>query len=177
MPKTYLPCADHDQSVLDMADSLLRRYYQDLIEAELRIYYLFVATDEVKPALTSGGYPVPALIKVNSLKCRVEGKADCTLTIDKNWYDGVDKDKNVAAIDQQLYRITLAQDDEGKYERDDIGRPRVRLRPYDITINGFHEIAKRHRFASVEVAAFNEVAKAFVQGGLFGGDDMRPGVG
>lgn len=176
MPKTYLPCADHDQSVLDMADELMRRYYQDLLEADLKISFLFVSHDGVGPALTHGGYPAAAVVKANSLKDRVEGKADVTITIDKEWWEQHDTSQNLALLDHELYHVMIARDDDGKTILDDAGRPKVRMRPHDYQIGGFHDIAKRHRMKSVDMSAIQDVHVKFVQAHLFAGDDIQGAV-
>jgi hypothetical protein len=172
--KTFTPCADEDQTVLDMADSLMRKYYPEFIDAGLTISYIFAATDGIGPALSHGGYPAAGLCKINSLKDRVEGKADVTITIDKAWWTSHDVNQNLALIDHELHHILIAHDDNGKLIEDDAGRPKVKLRKHDWQQGGFLDIAKRHRMASVDMSSIMEVQKVFVQANLFSGDDMHP---
>lgn len=173
MGKTFIPCADEDQTVLDMADMLMRKYYPEFIDAGLTIAYLFVSTDGIGAALSHGGYPAAGICKINSLKDRVEGKADCTITIDKEWWTNHDNNQCLALLDHELHHILIAHDDDGNLITDDAGRPKVKLRKRDWQHGGFLEIAKRHRMASVDMASIQDVQKIFVQANLFSGDDMH----
>lgn len=173
MPKVYEECG---QDVLDIADELIRRYYQDIQESGLTIRYLF-ASDHlaIGGCLKKNGYPVPAIVKANSYKQRVEGMTDCTITIDKEWWEQHDRKQCAALIDHELYHILLARDDDGKYETDDCDRPKVTLRKHDVQIGGFRVIADRHKSRSVEFQAVDAAWKAWVQPNLdFPGNDMEP---
>jgi hypothetical protein len=174
MGKVFTPCANEDQTVLDMADQIIRRYYPEFIDAGLTIFYVFVETDGIGAALSHGGYPAAGACKINSLKDRVEGKADCTITIDKAWWAGHDTRQNLAMLDHELHHILIAKDDDNKFILDDCGRPKVKLRKHDWQHGGFLEIAKRHRMASVDMHSIMEVQGVFVQANLFAGDDMHP---
>ena len=175
MAKIYTPCADHDSTVLDIASDLMQKHYQDLQRAGLTVCYLFVENgnkESLTPALTHGGYPAAATVKINSLKCRVEGKADVTVTIDRDWWTNHDREQCEALIDHELYHVLVADDDYGNFVTDDIGRPKVTLRKHDWQHGGFLEIAKRHGMKSVDMSAIAEVERVFQQASLdFGGDD------
>lgn len=168
MPKIYHEC---DKGVTDMAAKLIDRHYREFIDAGLTICWLFVENpDAIGSALTHGGYPAAATVKANSLKDRVEGKADVTITIDKQWWDGHDELQCTALLDHELFHVMLAHDDDGKVITDDAGRPKTKMKLHDFQIGGFLEIAKRHLLNAEEVAAIQSVQGSFVQMKLdFGG--------
>lgn len=142
MPTTFEDCT---QDVLDIAAKLMSRFYRDLIEADVSIRYLFASNpDAIGGCLKFHGYPAAAIVKVNSLKDRVEGKTDCTITIDREWWTSHDELECTALIDHELFHILIAHDDDGQLIVDDASRPKVKLRPHDFEIGGFDEIAKRH---------------------------------
>lgn len=151
MPTTFTDCGDE---VAVVAGKLLARYYRELLEADVTIRFLFASNpDAIGGCLRHHGYPAAAIVKVNSLKDRVEGKTDCTITIDKEWWDGHDELECAALIDHELMHILLGHDDDGKVILDDVGRPKIKLRPHDFEIGGFNEIAKRHGPHAEEVKA------------------------
>ena len=164
MPTTFTDC---DKGVHDIAVALMGKYYRDLADADVTIRYLFASNpDAIGGALKHNGYPAAATVKVNSLKDRVEGKTDCAITIDKKWWDAHDQRACAALIDHELYHILIAYDDEGELITDDAGRPKVKLRPHDFQIGGFHVIAERHGPHAEEVVAILGTQAKWVQMGL-----------
>lgn len=173
MPTTYDDCTD---DVIDMADAIMRKHYQDLIEANVNIKYLFHVNAEGVP-LKHKGWPAAATVQVNNLKKRRAGAAHVVITIDQFWWTQHDQAQCRAVLDHELYHVTVAIDDDGTVITEDDGSPKVRLRPHDFEIGGFHDIVERHRLAASEALAVAECSRKWVQFGLFSGDDMRPDAG
>ncbi len=165
MPTIYAPCEDSDQTVAEIAADIREKFHRDLNEAKVTIFYVFAASDseESGHVLKHGGYPAAATVKINSLKDRVEGKADSTITIDKDWWDNHDQGECAALIDHELFHLIPDRDKEGRVKHDDAGRPKLKMRKHDWQIGGFDIIAKRHELAAEEVKAIQAVQKQFVQ--------------
>jgi hypothetical protein len=169
--KTYQECPE---DVTDLADEVLRRWHQDLIEAGVTITYLFMS-DDGGATLTHQGYPAAAVIKKTSLKDRVAGHRDAILVIDRVWWDNHDNAMCRALLDHEMAHLLVARDDDGKsFITDDAHRPKLEIRKHDIQIGGFIDVAERHRMAAIEVVAVAEATKKFAQLGLFSGNDMEP---
>ena len=110
-----------------------------------------------------------ATIKINSYRDRVEGKADVTITIDGHHWDELSDAELAAVLDHELTHLELVIEEDGSVSRDDIDRPKLRMRKHDFQIGGFNEVAKRHKADSLEVQAVAKVGKGFVEQGVFPG--------
>lgn len=149
MATTYTECGEKVEVV---AGKLLERFYRDLVEAGVTISFLFADNPTaIGGPLKKNGLPVGIKCKVNRLQDRVEGKKDATIVISQEWWDQHSETECTAAIDQCLYSLLLAHDDEGKPELDDAGRPCLTIRVVDFRAEGYHDIAKRHGKDSLEV--------------------------
>lgn len=146
MGKTFQNC---DDDVSRLAAQAITKYMRELSEYGVRVFYQFVyaardeRTGEPKgTALTHGGYPADAVIKINSLQARVEGLADATVRIDGDkWKDMTDRERE-ALLAHELRHLELVTDDEGNVQTDDAGRPRLRLRPHDAQVGVFYDVAE-----------------------------------
>src|SRR5690606_5222802 len=104
------------------------------------------------------GYPAAAMVKINSYRDRVEGKADATIFIDADEWEGLDDPRREALIDHELQHLEVKRDpDTGAPLSDDAGRPKLKIRKHDHQYGWFDVIAERHGDASYEVRQ----AKAF----------------
>lgn len=174
MPTTYTEC---DSDVRDLVDSLLVLWHRDLREADVTIKLMF-AENDTGDALKHGGYPALAIAKINNLKSRCEGLDDCSITIDKRWWDEHDDDESrKALLDHELEHFIICRDDQGRIKTDDANRPKLRMKKHDFSIGGFFVIAKRHKQNAVEVGQIFAVNREFRQLELWPNDDMRPDVG
>lgn len=171
MPTTFSPC---ESSVSDMAFTVMKKYYPDLIEADVTIAYLF-AENQDGQALKLHGYPAAATVKINSYANRVEGMTDATIKIDKSWWEERSEEDQLALLDHELCHLLLGTDDNGSPLTDDLGRPKLKMRQCDFQIEGFDQIVKRHGFAAEECRAVLETRSRWMQAGFefFGdaGDD------
>src|SRR5579872_2057186 len=160
MPTTYSECSE---AVLALAKQLIRQNYHDISEAEVTIKYLFARNGD-GPAITHNGWPAKALVKVNNLRDRVAGLADVTIIIDEHGWEDWSPEHQRAVLDHELYHIDVQRTKVGAIKYDDANRPKVKLKLHDFQFGGFHEITDRHKGASAEAQAVQDVAKVWAQG-------------
>lgn len=113
-----------------------------------------------EPALKCQGAPAIAVVKINSLKDRVEGKADASIFFDGPRVDGMSDSEKKAVFDHELYHLVAKRDKDGMPERDDLNRPKLKMRPHDFQVGWFHAVAERHG----QNAAESQQLKALVEG-------------
>lgn len=158
------------KDVVKIGDEMLRKFHTELADVGVTICYLYAyapkndATGEPRgPALKFAGWPAAAIVKVNSLKDRVEGKADATIILDgDNWKDRP-TDEQKAIIDHEQEHLELKLDEDGHIQTDDCGRPKLKLRPHDWQLGGFDAIVKRHSQAALEAQSYVDLSKRFSQ--------------
>lgn len=143
-----------------MVAAVMEKYHPDLHDAELIVDVLvaFATKNEQGeprgPALSHGGYPAIATVRVNSLKSRVLGQGDALITLDGDRWGDYSPEQQRAIIDHELTHLELITSDEGGVEGDDIGRPRLRLRKHDHQFGWFDAVVRRHGRHSVEWSQF-----------------------
>lgn len=161
MPKTYELA---DESLHKAVRAVMKQYHKPLTDAGVTVTVMLC-----RGGLAWHGYPAAAVVKINSLKDRVEGKADCTVTLNDDgeggWL-GRREQERAAVIDHELTHLYLVKDDKGNVEEDDAGRPKLKMRLHDIQIGGFAEIIERHRESAIEAQQLWDNSK-WVQGDLF----------
>lgn len=170
MATTYRKAAPDDGADA-LVERLIRTQHQELKNCGVTIQVMLAhaATNEETgqtegPAVLLHGYPCCAIVKVNSLKDRAEGKRDATITLDgDNWKDWPEP-KRLAILDHELQHLQLT----GKV--DDCGRPKLKVRLHDWQLGGFHAIVQRHEAEAVE---YQQIAAAWakVEQQTFGWDD------
>jgi hypothetical protein len=175
-------------AVIEMAAQLIHENYPGLAKAAVRIDYLFAraslddAGEPAGSAITHNGYPANGLCRILGLKDRVMGRGDCEIIIDGDQWPKWNEAVRRALIDHELYHIELCIDYRtGILKKDDIGRPKLRLRKHDFQVGWFHEIAERHGRASFEVRQALTLkcrANTYFQGELaFAPEVVREAVG
>lgn len=162
---TYTKC---DSDTQTLVRKMLKMFNGDLVNAGITLDLLFaMASNETSPAVSFGGYPALAVVKITSLKDRVAGLADASIVIDElAWKDMTAEGKN-ALIDHELYHLIVKRTDTGAVKEDDCGRPKLKLRKHDWQTGGFYEIVQRHQMAAVDAQVIEEVHAKFQQGYLF----------
>ena len=169
MARTYEEAGSRE---IELLASVVRSHHGELADASVKVQLLKVykrAGGEMQPAdLKHGGYPAIAIVKINSLKDRVEGKADATILLDGyQWDHEMSEDQRRAVLDHEVMHLMLERDGEGQIVADDIGRPKLKMRLHDFHFGGFHAIAERHGPHAVEHAAVKSLGEAgWVQGVL-----------
>lgn len=155
MAKTYTKAPD---DVRDMCVGLMQRNHPKLAEFQLRVDVVFVATDsETANALSCGGYPAQAVVRILDSKQRAMGRGDAEITIDKENWLALTAREQMALLDHELYHITLRG---GKSPIDEHGRPKLRLRKHDHQFGWFSEIAERWGEDSAEVKQAQQLIRA-----------------
>lgn len=152
--KHYTPASDDVQG---RALALIRRFHPDLEQVRIRIDFIFVSNDtEDAPALTLGGYPCQAVVKIIGPKERAMERGDAEIVIDEeNWNELNDAEKD-ALLDHELYHLEVAKNKSKKPKFDSCGRPVLKMRKHDRQFGWFDAIAARHGKASLEVKQFTD---------------------
>lgn len=115
------------------------------------------------PALMVHGCQAAACIRTSRLEERVAGRADAIVHIDGDRVNLWPVATLMAVLDHELEHIALQKSAEGVPVLDDIGRPKIRMRPHDHDFGWFDAIAKRHGQAAIEVC----------QAAAFAGKELR----
>ena len=170
MPVTFSLADADTRAVVDRA---MREFHPVLAEAGVLVGVLFAATDDPdEPSIRSRGAAVAATMQVVSLKDRVLKRVDAQLVIAREVWAGLDADQRLALADHELSHIRLrkaaywavlddrgrpvirpdgATEEELRFDRDDLGRPKLSSVPGDVDAgDGFSEVIRRHGPASLE---------------------------
>lgn len=154
MPRFERAPAEADLIIGRMMD----RYHPQLRDAGVTVecLFAFATTDEngdtVGCAVKLHGYACKAVVRVLSLKDRTVGRGDVEIVIDGDNWDTWSEEERDALLDHELEHIELRVDNDGLVIRDDLERPKLRLRKHDHQFGWFDSIARRHGRASGEVA-------------------------
>jgi len=159
MPTTYTDC---DEEVFGLVRKIIKRTHPELAEAGVEVNCVFAMNGETA-ALKHQGYQALAIVKINDLKARQQGLKDATIFLDANAWKDMPGPQQAALIDHELTHLVPMRDKEGEIKKDDLDRPRLRIRLHDYHLGGFLEVAKRHRQASHEHAQMSSAVEKFVQ--------------
>lgn len=129
--------------------ALIEAYHPKLEEAGVTIHALF-ARSSGGNAVTHGGYPALAVVRIVSLKDRVKGMRDAEIVIDEENFEELSDAQQDGLLDHELHHLETVPDEDGGFERDKAGRPKLTMRKHDVQIGWFTEIAKRHGVNSPE---------------------------
>lgn len=168
-----------DVETIEMFNEILNKYYGDLVDAKVTINILYAhATKDDEGnikgvALKHQGWPVAAIVKVNSVKDRVEGKCDATISIDGDEWPNRSNTEQKSIIDHEIFHILLCYDREGNLKLDSAKRPKLRLKQHDVQMGVFKTIAKRYAEKSLDTQNLTVAAGALKQLGLEGGETSR----
>jgi hypothetical protein len=159
MPKTYTLAG---QEVLQLAAKVMKLHHDRLVEAGVEITYLMVSAARDKktgeptgPALKLHGYPCRAIVKINSLKDRVAGKADADVQLDGDQWDGWMDAEQEAIIDHELTHLVATG------ESDDAGRPKLEMRNHDWQLGGFASVVEHYGDAATDKQAVDALWKEY----------------
>lgn len=148
---------------LEIVNEMTEKYHGALRDAELTIdvFFAFAKTDEhgdtESCAVKLHGYPCAAVVKINSYTLRAKGHADAEITIDGDNWDTWTDDQCRALIDHELEHLELKTDKDGLLVRDDLDRPKLRMRKHDHQYGWFDSVARRHGEASLEQQQYDEL--------------------
>jgi hypothetical protein len=113
-------------------------------------------------ALASRGRPILGMIRIMSTEDRAAGNADVRVVLNGDRWGQISGPMQRGVIDDCLTQIMVLKEDD-VIKRDDLGRPKLRRRPWDFEHCGFHEVAERHGAHSIEVHNFKVLFDKFGQ--------------
>lgn len=129
---------------------VMKYYHPKLSEAGVTLDILFAA-NPAGGAVKHNGHRCAAKIKKTSLEDRVAGKSDAVLIIDAERWKRSSSRERTALMDHELTHLQLSfMPRTTIVNRDDIGRPVLRLRKDDWCLTGFGEVVQRHGVNAVE---------------------------
>lgn len=139
---------------------VMKQHHDLLDDLGVKVEALMVyASQPGQPALPVRGHAAAAKIRVLPLRDRAKGLADAELLIDGDrWEDWPDATRD-ALIDHELTHLEPAVDRHGVPKRDDLDRPRLKIRPHDIELGVFEEVIARHRTASIDCQRVEDAAR------------------
>lgn len=154
-----------DDDLVRFVDNVMIKHHWRLKNAGVTVSVLTAeagvdeAGNRKGPAMKTRGHAVEAKIRIVGIRDRVKDVADAELIIDFDRWPLRSMAQRVALIDHEFTHLDLVHDDGGRVKRDDHGRPKMRIRPHDVEIGWFVEVAERHGRDSIEV----EQAQAIVE--------------
>lgn len=156
MPTTYQKAK---KDVVALVDAMAKKYHVDLVNAGVTIDIL-MAHNPDGDAVTLGGYPCQAKVKIVNLKDRAKGCKDAEIIIDEmNWND-LTPEQQKALVDHELEHLELNRDpDTNAVALDDLSRPKLKMLKHDWQIGWFNSIALRHKENSPECRQAKELVK------------------
>jgi hypothetical protein len=168
MPTTYEKCGDNVVSVMRR---MIKEHHPDLIEADVKIQCLFANAGKDKqgnhkPAVKRQGVACSAKVRIVSLKDRAAGNADSEIILDENVWNRLSKEEREALFDHELEHLIPKREgghDGAPIETDDLGRPKLKLKPHDWEVWGFQSIVERHGKAALEFQAAQQFRDEFGQ--------------
>ena len=190
---TYQKCPPE---VRELAEEMMKEFlsYKELLEAKVKIDFLFAYAEvgedgESKgDAITKHGIRALGLTRKIGIKDRVMGRGDAEVLLDGDWWEEATPGRRRALLDHELHHLEAVKDDDGVVIRDDLKRPKLRLRKHDVEVGWFAVVAGRHGSNSLEIEQAKSVMDSYGQ--LFwpvidareplqlanGGDDERTPV-
>ena len=148
---------------------VMRENHGDLHAEGVTITAL-IARSEDGPALKVGGREALGCIRVTKLTERTLGLGDALMILDGESMPAWSSMRLQAVIDHELRHLVLSKSKKtGEIQRDDEGRPKLRIRPHDFEFGWFARTAELYGEESYEVSQAREIVAAqFVQNFLPG---------
>lgn len=150
--------------VREMAEAILEEFitYKPILEAKVKIDFMFAFAEvgedgESKGhALKKHGIRALGITRKLGIKDRVMGRGDAEVILDGDWWKDETPARRKALLDHELHHIDVRTDEDGVVLRDDLKRPKLKLRKHDVEVGWFAVVAGRHGSNSLEL----EQAKA-----------------
>lgn len=158
MSKSYQQTNELDEMIAKLIEE--KAYHRDLSVTGATVQALFY---HCETPLMLRGVQCYAYVSIVGAKERALGLMDATIVVDfERWKDMPD-DRRIALIDHELYHLQVKKLKDGSNATDDMNRPKMCMRPHDIEVGWFVEIAKEHREASIEVMQATGMAANYKQ--------------
>lgn len=155
MATTY---TEAPKQVLERLAEMMRKHHGALKDADVWIGVIVAVGDgETPPVKGYGGMPAAAKVKVVPLRDRLKKKYDAELLLSADFLDGASDKLLDAVLDHELTHLELKLDDEKAVKRDDLGRPKLKVRPEDFGVWGFWDVVQRHGDCAQEVKGFRRI--------------------
>lgn len=149
--------------------AVMKAYHPGLVDAGVTVDLIRVHAstdangDPKGPALKHGGYQAAAVVRIVGTKERVAGRGDAEIVVDGDRWDEWNDEERAAIFDHELTHLELKTIGEtATVDRDDLDRPKLKMRLHDRQFGWFDAVARRHGKHSVEVMqardAFESVA-------------------
>lgn len=180
----------HDGDISQMVALVMSKFHQPLVDAGVLVDVVVAlpSDNDGSDIVKLHGRECYATISVVPYKMRVRGLGDATLLVDGPKWNDMPERQRAALIDHELHHLELAMtkgktvgeiDIPPRVKRDDLERPKLKLRPHDWEIGGFDLIVERHRDHSIEIMQCREMlggASGPVRQALlpFMADDIAP---
>ena len=151
---------------------VMKENHGDLHAAGVTITAL-IARSEEGPAIKVRGSEAAGCIRITKLAERTLGLGDAIMTLDGERMDAWTSKRLQAVIDHELRHLVLSKSKKtGAIQRDDLDRPRLKIRMHDFEFGWFARTAELYGEDSYEVSQAREIVTAtFVQTLLPGMED------
>jgi hypothetical protein len=149
MSKTYDLAPPHVHATVR---AMMEQFHGELAAYEVKVDLLYASTDDPeKPAVTLGGYPCYATVRITTAKERAKGHGDAEILIARDKYEEMSDEVRNALIDHELEHLQLKKMKGGDVKRDDHGRPVLKMKKHDHQFGWFNDVARRHGDYSIEM--------------------------
>lgn len=139
---------------------VMRENHGDL-HAEGVTITAMIARSEEGPAIKVRGCEAAGCIRITKLMERTLGLGDAVMILDGERLDAWSSKRLQAVIDHELRHLMLAKNKKtGQIQRDDEGRPKLRIRPHDFEFGWFARTAELYGEESYEVSQAREIVAA-----------------
>lgn len=146
------------EQVNDQVLELLNLHHKEILDCKASIDILFATgeydeeTGLYMPPLKLHGVTCAAIARIIPTKDRAAGRADLEITIDAIQYGHMEERQQLALLDHELTHFqTMLDRKSGEVKRDNIGRPRFKMRQHDHEVGWFVSVAERWKEDSQEV--------------------------
>lgn len=145
------------EEVYKIARELIEKHHPNTDKAGVKFDILF-ATSDSGHALKCHGWPANAVVRIVGPVERAKGAGDAEIRIDADIWESLTEAEQAALVDHELYHVMPVLDDaSGEWKRDAYDRPKLKMRPHDMQVGWFTEIANRHGESSMERKQAREI--------------------
>jgi len=157
--------------VKELAEDVMKEFpsYKDLLEAKVKIDFLFAFADvgeDGEPtgdAITKHGIRALGVCRKIGIKDRVMGRGDVEILLDGDWWESATNGRRRALLDHEMHHILISTDSDGEVIRDDLKRPKIKMRKHDVEVGWFALVAGRHGSNSLELEQAKAVMDSYGQ--------------
>jgi len=152
---TYSEAPD---SAVELLTAVMQRHeeHRKLKEAGVTVELQFAYGKEkkdgsVEDAIKWHGRKALGFAKIRKLDDRASGMTDAKILVDGQFWQDAEDPEREALLDHELYHLELVTDDVGDVEKDDSGRPKLKMRKHDVEVGWFTAVALRNGAHSQEL--------------------------